>query len=693
MSTEHDVKVVQLGKIGKHPNADTLSITDVEGRPVILRTGEFNPGDLAVYLPVDTMVPLDDPRFTFLKDRNFTADNYSRIKAVRLRGIFSMGLLVKPNPDANWIPGQRVETELRTRVWEPAADLTTSGDNETDPGYMPVYTDIESLRKWRHVFSPDEEVILTEKVHGCLRFSTRITMADGSKKSIANVQVGDHVLGVNEHGKVTDSTVTQTFKNGLTDNWLKITGKRTRAGRGNHFFAIKCTPEHKFWDPISSSFKEASQLKVGDKVSLVRTDIALTPIQEQVLLGKLLGDASLSDCEKNSANVVFGHSMKDYEYAKLTKQALGDLDSGNEYFNTSGFGSPMVSYRTVNSVWIKNKFSSFYEKSTVEGKKRVKVVPEWVADELTPISLAFWYMDDGSLGRDDIQEARAGFATCAFTEKDCRILMKGLKKLGINSVYKNWDYSRIILNADDAERLFLLIAPYIPPSMQRKLPPRYRGCPGWIPATTETVYKSLLVEQEITSITPLKEVHVKYDIETETHNYFAADVLVHNSNARYLVRDDRLWCGSRTGIKKQSDKSIWWSAAKHADLENKLKTIPNIAVYGEVYGQVQDLKYGVQSGVRFVAFDAMDTLSKRYLDTDQFLELMRQVDLPTVPILYRGPYSGLQDSLSNGKSVLANGVCIREGFVIKPVVERYDIKLGRVVAKLVGEDYLLRKEK
>jgi hypothetical protein len=86
MSTEHEVSVVRLGAISKHPNADALSLTEVDGRPVILRTGEYAPGDLAVYVPVDTMVPLDDPRFAFLKERNSTADGYSRVKAVRLRG-------------------------------------------------------------------------------------------------------------------------------------------------------------------------------------------------------------------------------------------------------------------------------------------------------------------------------------------------------------------------------------------------------------------------------------------------------------------------------------------------------------------------------------------------------------------------------------------------------------------------------
>jgi hypothetical protein len=48
--SEFRVQVVQLGPIEKHPNADTLSCTEVDGYPVIFRTGDYAEGDLAVYL-------------------------------------------------------------------------------------------------------------------------------------------------------------------------------------------------------------------------------------------------------------------------------------------------------------------------------------------------------------------------------------------------------------------------------------------------------------------------------------------------------------------------------------------------------------------------------------------------------------------------------------------------------------------
>lgn len=47
---------------------------------------------------------------------------------------------------------------------------------------------------------------------------------------------------------------------------------------------------------------------------------------------------------------------------------------------------------------------------------------------------------------------------------------------------------------------------------------------------------------------------------------------------------------------------------------------------------------------------------------------------------------------SNGKSILGAGYCVREGIVIRPEHERHHTMLGRVILKLVGEDYMTRKE-
>lgn len=67
--SQFSVPVVVIGPVEKHPNADTLSITQVEGCPVIFQTVNFKEGDYAIYVPVDAVVPVDGDAFGFLKTK------------------------------------------------------------------------------------------------------------------------------------------------------------------------------------------------------------------------------------------------------------------------------------------------------------------------------------------------------------------------------------------------------------------------------------------------------------------------------------------------------------------------------------------------------------------------------------------------------------------------------------------------
>jgi len=162
--SEFKVVVVEIQKIGRVPNSDNLSITQVmNAYPCIFRSGEFQPGDKAVYVPVDALVPLIDDRWSFLRDAE-KPKLYAKIKAKKLRGIFSMGILTKADP--SWEVGQNVQELLKIEKWEPPPEFGTGGENEPDPGYLPCYTDIEGLRKYKHLLTKGEDVCLTEKTHG-----------------------------------------------------------------------------------------------------------------------------------------------------------------------------------------------------------------------------------------------------------------------------------------------------------------------------------------------------------------------------------------------------------------------------------------------------------------------------------------------------------------------------------------------
>lgn len=160
--SDFNVEVVRVGEVSRHPNADNLSVTTALGNPVVFKTGDFSPGDLAVYIPVDAVVPLDNPAFGFLKN--------PRIKAVRLRGVYSQGLLVPAPPNA--AEGQNVQGLLGItkhlsefdKKEANAASFAARAPKRKHP--MPTYG-LDSLKRMPFLLQDTDYVYVTEKIHGC----------------------------------------------------------------------------------------------------------------------------------------------------------------------------------------------------------------------------------------------------------------------------------------------------------------------------------------------------------------------------------------------------------------------------------------------------------------------------------------------------------------------------------------------
>ena len=146
--------------------------------------------------------------------------------------------------------------------------------------------------------------------------------------------------------------------------------------------------------------------------------------------------------------------------------------------------------------------------------------------------------------------------------------------------------------------------------------------------------------------------------------------------------------------------NLYWQAFHQNNLEAGMRYLyaqfnRPIQLVGEVYGKVQDLTYGMTQGHRFAAFDlrvCSENNTGTYIDSHVFFSLMEKAGIPTVPLLYAGPFSvQVAKDLTDGQTVAGHGAHIREGIVIKPMSERNHYLHGRVILKSVSDAYLLRK--
>lgn len=179
--------------IEPHPNADAIELANVGGYVSIVKKGQFKTGDLAVYLQEQSVLP--DwllKKMSFWNDLNnkgmLAGSAGNRVKAIRLRGIFSQGILMPLQHDTEgciWChypersdgamativhEGQDVAEILGVTKYEPAvpvnmAGKVAGGDLDATIGY-----DFENLKRVPDLFENGEDVVMTEKLHGtCLQ--------------------------------------------------------------------------------------------------------------------------------------------------------------------------------------------------------------------------------------------------------------------------------------------------------------------------------------------------------------------------------------------------------------------------------------------------------------------------------------------------------------------------------------------
>ncbi|MGW6569758.1 RNA ligase (ATP) [Streptomyces sp. NPDC054975] len=183
-----------------HPNADALELAQVGLYRAVVAKGAYRSGDVAVYIPEQAVLPaalVDELGLT----GRLAGKASDRVKAVRLRGEVSQGIVCRPKAlaDVDLAAAAAEGTDfaelLGITKWVPPIPPTMSGDVESAPDLLP-WVDIENLQRYPDIFEPGEPVVLTEKLHGSACLATYI--AEDGRVQVSSKGFGAKGLALQE---------------------------------------------------------------------------------------------------------------------------------------------------------------------------------------------------------------------------------------------------------------------------------------------------------------------------------------------------------------------------------------------------------------------------------------------------------------------------------------------------------------
>ncbi|MET9873750.1 RNA ligase (ATP) [Actinacidiphila glaucinigra] len=183
-----------------HPNADALELAQVGLYRAVVAKGAYRTGDFALYIPEQSVLPTALIAELGLTGR-LAGPAADRVKAVRLRGELSQGIVCRPaaldGTDLARAAGDGTDFAdlLGITKWVPPVPVSMSGDVESAPDLLP-WIDIENVKRHPGVLTGGEPVAITEKLHGtacCLTY-----LADSGRVLVTSKGLGAQRLALKE---------------------------------------------------------------------------------------------------------------------------------------------------------------------------------------------------------------------------------------------------------------------------------------------------------------------------------------------------------------------------------------------------------------------------------------------------------------------------------------------------------------
>lgn len=373
----------------------------------------------------------------------------------------------------------------------------------------------------------------------CFDYHTPIVLADGTTELIGRIvskRLPAKVLSMNwETGEIEEKTIVNWFRNPLLhsrrDTMLKVSFRF--AG------VVNVTKSHVFYNADGGSVR-AGDLKKGSHTATLTLN-APSLDQEQVILGALLGDSSISHPKRHHWGISFGHSNKQFKYLSFKREILSSLGVSDVscYQTEYQHGHQhMCRFRLDGNAALSSDLNKWHVHDGVR-----KTATSSLLDRINPVGLAIWFGDDGSVDRkllkDGTERTTITLHTEDFSRTENDLIAGWLRwKWGVAARVmrvkskKGGHYHTIYLPHEAAVR-FLGILPGALPGVEYKWPAGTRVLS--LSDFNREPSKRVIVDY-VTSVSPWmpgsKNKRYVYDFEVEgNHNYFANYSLVSNCTA------------------------------------------------------------------------------------------------------------------------------------------------------------------
>jgi len=215
----------------------------------------------------------------------------------------------------------------------------------------------------------------------------------------------------------------------------------------------------------------------SNKIESYKKGLRLTKTQKEIIVGTLLGDGHLETSNHGRTyRLKIEHSIKQKEYTDWIfnqfKLWINKKPRTWKRYSQLPNGSMLVSQKYGFSTYSHGAFRFFGQQFYPKNGR--KIIPKVIEKLLTPLSIAIWYLDDGSFK----SERHKTFIihTHGYKKNDLKKVQKALKRYEINTKLhmqkrRSGIYWRIYILSESAPRFRKIVEPIVNqiPSMKYKL--------------------------------------------------------------------------------------------------------------------------------------------------------------------------------------------------------------------------------